>query len=596
MSAEANITDGFAQLPAPGGVLLQTGRGAVGWRLFNAPREIIAAHTLAEAKPALTRVAECARAGAWVVGCVCYEAAPAFDPAFVTAAPDPGLPLLWFGVYDQAQPVRLPPPAALAAAVPAWTPDASPEDYAASINRIRAWIAAGDTYQVNHTLRLHAPWSGDPWPLFLAMTHAQGGCFGACLNLGSHLIASASPELFFDLRDGRVHCRPMKGTAPRGCTLAEDRQLARELRLSEKNRAENIMIVDMVRNDLGRVAIPGTVRVPHLFRVERFHTVLQMTSVVTADTRATLPELFAALFPCASITGAPKVRAMQIIAGEEKTPRGVYTGAIGVVAPGGGCARFNVAIRTTVFDQGHDTAEYGVGGGIVWDSSVSGEYAECLTKARVLTAATPEFQLLETLLWTPGRGYVLLDYHLRRLRQSARYFRFRLQPGAVRQRLAATASAWSATAGAQRVRLLLGRDGALSVTATPFHRARPRRPWRLAWAPSPVPAESPFLYHKATQRAVYEAARRACPDADDVILWNARGEVTETTIANLAVKLAGRWVTPPVACGLLPGTLRERLLARGWLTEQVVTRDDLQRADGLLLFNSVRGLIRGVLG
>ncbi len=590
------ITDSPAQLPAPGGMIVQTGRGAGGWRQFAAPREIIRAHTVADVKPALARVAECACRGAWVAGYVCYEAAPAFDPALVTAPPASDLPLLWFGVYDQAQPVRLPSPVSPAAASPAWTPNVRPDEYAASIDRIRAWIAAGDTYQVNHTLRLRGPWTDNPWPLFLAMTQAQGGLLGACLNLGNHVISCASPELFFDLRDGHVRCCPMKGTAPRGCGFNEDRRLARHLHRCEKNRAENLMIVDMVRNDLGRVAIPGTVCVPHLFRIETFRTVLQMTSVVTAETRATLPELFAALFPSASITGAPKVRAMQIIAGEEKTARGVYTGAIGVVAPGGRCARFNVAIRTAVFNRAAGTAEYGVGGGIVWDSSVAGEYAECIAKTRVLTAVTPSFQLLETLRWTPGRGYILLEQHLRRLQQSARYFRFHLPFGAVRRRLTELATGWGATTSPQRVRLLVSSDGIITLEHRAAPPVRPRRPWRLAVALSPVAAENPFLYHKTTHRAVYETARQACPECEDVVLWNARGEVTETTIANLAIKQhGGRWVTPPVACGLLPGTLRERLLARGTLREAIITRDDLRRADAIVLFNSVRGLIRGVL-
>ena len=328
-----------------------------------------------------------------------------------------------------------------------------------------------------------------------------------------------------------------------------------------------------------------SVPVPALFEIERYPTLWQMTSSVEAQTDASLGDIMTALFPCASITGAPKPRTMQIIAGLETEPRRIYTGCIGFIAPGRR-AQFNVAIRTVLIDKGTGQAEFGTGGGIVWDSVDSEEYTECQVKARVLTERRPEFSLLETLLWTPDEGYFLLDYHLRRLRDSAAHFGFPANLGQVRERL--TALADSLPNESHKVRLLVSQAGVISCQAIPLPPATSCRPVRLRLAGSPVDSGNRFLYHKTTHRQVYDTARAAFPDDDDVLLWNERGEITESCTANVVVELDGERVTPPVQCGLLPGTFRAWLLDQQEVREQVVTLEAIKRSQGVYLVNSVR--------
>ncbi|MHB8078722.1 MAG: aminodeoxychorismate synthase component I, partial [Candidatus Krumholzibacteriia bacterium] len=331
-------------------------------------------------------------------GFVAYEAAPAFDAALAVRPPDvsgpaaagpgPRPPAAWFGFYDAARLERRPPGVRRTAVwrVGPWRPSLTAAAHAAAVARVKGHIAAGDTYQVNLTFRLRSDLRGDPWAFCRALQRRQPSGCGAYLDTGEDVVASASPELFFRLDGERIVTRPMKGTSPRGGDAAHDRRLAARLRASAKERAENVMIVDMMRNDLGRIARPGSVVVERLLAVERYPTVLQMTSTVAARTVASLPDLFAALFPCASVTGAPKPRTMAIIADLEPTPRGIYTGAVGCALPGRR-AQFNVAIRTVHLAAATGAAEYGVGGGIVWDSTAAAEYAECLAKAAVLRRA-----------------------------------------------------------------------------------------------------------------------------------------------------------------------------------------------------------------
>jgi para-aminobenzoate synthetase/4-amino-4-deoxychorismate lyase len=467
-----------------------------------------------------------------------------------------------------------------------WQPTVTASAYRAAVERIKTHIHDGDTYQVNYTYRLRAPFVGDPWAAFARLAAAQETPYAACVDTGDWVLASASPELFFTLEGQAIASKPMKGTAARGVTQAEDLAQAAALKNSEKDRAENVMIVDMVRNDLGRVAIAGSVHVPRLFDVERYPTVWQMTSTVAARTTAGLAELFGALFPPASITGAPKVETMRLITGLEAGPRGVYTGTIGFVAPGPRM-QFNVAIRTMAVDRRRGQAEYGVGSGIVWDSDPGREWAECETKSRVLTAVMPEFRLLETLKWMPPEGFALLERHLRRLTESAQYFGFPVDVVRVRDALERAASGWGGES--RRVRLLVPRGGEPGVESVLLPAPVVGRP-RVAVAQVPVDVADRFLYHKTTHRRVYEEARAAHPDVDDVLLVNACGELTESTIANLAVELDGRLCTPPVDCGLLAGTLRAELLERGELTERVLMRGDLRRSRRVCLLNSVRGM------
>jgi len=556
------------------------------WLRFRNPCEVIETGRLEEVAPKLHLVESLVRdKGLFAAGFLSYEAAPAFDAA-LRVQPLDSFPLLWFGLYDEPEITRIPLPSPHAAPTPlGWTPSVDRAAYDRAIARIKDHLRRGETYQVNYTVRLHAPFAGDPWQLFLELVQAQQAEYTAYLDTGGFAICSASPELFFQLDGRRLVSRPMKGTAARGLTLAQDEEQAAWLNQSTKNRAENVMIVDMIRNDMGRVARPGTVRAPRLFEVERYPTLWQMTSTVTAETDASLSEIMHALFPCASITGAPKPRTMQIIADIETTPRRVYTGSIGFVTPDRR-AQFNVAIRTVLVDRAAGQAEYGVGGGIVWDSVTGEEYTECQVKARVLTEKRPEFSLLETMLWTPDEGCFLLDYHLRRLSDSAVYFNFQADVEQIRQELSRVAGALPNAP--HKVRLLVARNGAVTCEATPFAAPSAAAPVRLRLARAPIDASNPFLYHKTTHRQVYEAARNDCLDCDDVLLWNERGEITEATIANVVVRLDGELVTPPVRCGCLPGTYRAWLLDQGEAKEHVVSIDDLKRSREIFLTNSLR--------
>lgn len=561
----------------------------VGTLEARAPDQVV--EVLAEAQAAAAR-------GLWVAGFVAYEAAPGLDPALAVrrpgpADPFPDLPLAWFGLFAEArEPEPLRPPEEVPEPL-TWRPSVDRSAYDTAVARIREAIAAGDTYQVNHTFRLRARLDREARELYRDLALAQRGAYAAYLRAGRYRICSASPELFFRLDGSRITTRPMKGTAPRGRWLEEDEEAARRLLASAKDRAENAMIVDLLRNDLGRIAVPGGVGWEQLFRVERYETVWQLTSTITAELRAGvgLPEIFRALFPSGSVTGAPKVSTMRLIAELEDSPRGVYCGTVGYLAPpsaGEPGARFNVAIRTLVLDAETGLAEYGVGGGITFDSSVSAEYEEALAKARVL-GPRPSFALLETLRFEPERGFADLAEHLERLAASAAYFGFPFRRDAALEALDRAVGEEPA-----RVRLLLERDGTCSAEPGPLPPTHPE-PVRVALDEEPVDPADVWLYHKTTRREPYERRRRRRPDVEDVVLTNTLGEVTETTIANLAVRLGGAWVTPPREAGLLAGTLRERLLREGRLRERRVRIEEVRAAEALALVSSVRGWRAAVL-
>ena len=554
------------------------------WRFTDGAR-VVVAHRPEDVPAAVTEVERAVDGkGLFAAGYLAYEAAGGYGLS-VHAPQGDGPPPAWFGLFRRRELVE-PPAVDGDFAFGPWLPSLDYDTYAVAIERIKAAIARGDTYQANYTFHLRAGFTGEPAALFAALSAAQRARYCAYLDLGRFVICSASPELFLRRRGARVESRPMKGTAPRGLTLAQDRAQIDWLRASEKNRAENVMIVDMLRNDLGRVARVGSVRVPALFAVERYPTLLQMTSTVTAESDASLVDLLAAVFPCASITGAPKVRTMRLLRELERGPRGVYTGAIGAILPGE--AQFNVAIRTAVIDRARGTATYGVGSGIVWDSDAAAEYDECLLKARVLSARPADarpFHLLESLLWTPGEDYFLRERHLRRLAESAEYFTYPVDMVAAERCLNDLAATLAAPA---KVRLLVGPDGRCTAEAYPLGDAPPE-PLRVGLAAAPVSSADVWLYHKTTRRASYDAARASRPDCDEVILWNERGELTEATASNIVLEHEGREVTPPVSSGLLAGTLRAHLLETGAIAEHVLTKDDLGRATRLWLINSVRG-------
>lgn len=542
--------------------------------------------------------------GLWVAGFVAYEAAPGLDPLLVVHDRDPddpfaALPLAWFAMFQRAEETTLPLPrdeGVAAAPQGTWVPTTTRDRYETSVDRIRELIAAGETYQVNHTMRLRSRVEGDPRGLYRDLCYAQRGAFAAYFDLGRYRILSASPELFFELRDGAIVTRPMKGTAPRGRWPEEDRAVAERLLASAKDRAENAMIVDLLRNDLGRISRTGSVAWADVFEVERYETIWQLTTTVssTLESGVGLADVFRGLFPSGSVTGAPKVRTMEIIRELEDSPRGIYCGSVGYLAPAGSGrpdARFNVAIRTVAVDTVTGTAEYGVGGGITWDSDAEAEYEEAVAKARVLTARRPGFELLETMRHDPEEGVKHLDRHLRRLVASADYFGFRCDETEVRE--AVEKAVASAPPAPCRVRLALSKDGTVRVVLTPI--ASEPDVVRVALDDAPQDPRDIFLFHKTSRRQRYEDARRRHQGVDDVLLVNDRGEVTESTIANVAVRVEGKWVTPPIEGGLLPGIGREIALEERILTESPVTIDALRSSEEIALISDARGWRRATL-
>lgn len=590
-------------LDRPGTVLLDTARpddeNQDSW-CFTAPERVLTARTIDEVS-ALTQELEAATAaGQYVAGYLTYEAGYAFvdlDPP----APD-NHPLAWFGVYDAPQ--QLPPAAVgeglraldVECAVRDATFDRAREAYTADLDSIRHHIQAGDVYQINYTAPVRFRLEGDPRALYRRLRNRQHVPYGAYLNLGDTQVLSCSPELFFRRDGARVWTRPMKGTIRRGRTLDEDRALREALRTDPKNRAENLMIVDLLRNDLSVCCRPGSVQVPALYETEPYDSVTQMTSTVEGRLQegAGLADVLRALFPCGSITGAPKRRAMRIIRDLEPEPRGIYCGAIGMAGPDD-TAVFNVAIRTAVLN-GMD-GRMGVGSGVVWDSDPDAEYEECKLKGRFLTTSSRTGQsqedeplkLIETMRAEDGT-VGLLDRHVDRLARTAEYFDYPFHDSRFRQRVRAVLSAEDDPAP-RKVRVTLDRWGTFDVSVEPLGAPRPE-PWRVVVSDERVDADDPLFYHKTTHRGVYARAHERAQAAgfDEALLLNTEGEVTEGTYTNVFVEQDGRLWTPPVSSGLLRGVYREYVLDTcEEAGERVLTLDDLRTADALYCCNAVRG-------
>ncbi|MGY1693949.1 aminodeoxychorismate synthase component I [Geodermatophilus sp. SYSU D00814] len=564
-------------------------------RSFPGTSRVLVATTPADVVPVLAEVDRATAAGCWAFGYLAYEAATGLDPGLTVAARADGdpLPLAVFGLADRPRDVPVVTPAGgRGYTVGPWARGWTEAGHRAAVEAVREHIAAGDTYQLNLTVRMRAPVSGDLERLYADLACAQAGSHAALLDLGRHAVISASPELFFRWTGDELLTRPMKGTARRGATPGDDAAARARLLASDKERAENLMIVDLLRNDLGRVAEVGSVAVPALFTAERYGTVWQLTSDVTARTgpRTGLVDVVRALFPSGSVTGAPKRRSMELIAALEDGPRGVYCGAIGWVAPPGAGDRavFSVAIRTVTVDRATGTAEYGTGGGITWSSDPAAEHAELLAKAAILEPGP--FGLLETMAAGADGRIRDLDRHLARLAASAAELGFAFPEAEARRRLAAAVPEGAPA----RLRLVLHRDGRLDVGAHPLPPPADG-PVRLAVDDEPVDPASGWLRHKTTRRDVYTAAAARHPDADDVVLVTSAGAVTETTIASLAVRLDGVWWTPPLSAGCLPGVARGRLVEEGRLRERDLTPEDLRRAEALAVVSSLRGWRPAVL-
>ncbi len=568
--------------------------------LFTDPVEIISAETPEEVPGALERLEAAVNSGLHAAGFFAYELGYVLEPKLAGLMPAKrNVPLIWLGLYKSPAEMTSPQVEHWLAThtrsgtyeftdvTLAWD-DAA---YQQRFTQVQEKISAGDIYQLNLTFKARFHLSGSPLTFFLDLRQKQRVAYGGIVDTGKVTVLSASPEVFIEQKGRAIATRPMKGTAPRAGTLEADALAQLQLASDVKQRAENLMIVDLMRNDIGRIADIGSVSVTDLFTVETFQTLHQMTSGIRATLKEGVgtAELLKAIFPPGSVIGAPKIRAMELIAALETEPRGVYCGAIGHISPNGRTL-LNVAIRTAVVFR-DSAGEMGIGSGVVFDSQGQREYAECLLKMKFLTDPVKPFELIETMLYEPDQGFALIERHIERLRTSARYFGFACDELAVR---AALTQAVEGKRERLRVRLLLSESGAIVVTATPLPAPDPAAVMRFVVSPTRLDSADIFLFHKTTRRELYDTEwqRYSEAGADEVVYLNAQGELTEGSRTTIFLERDGRLLTPALACGLLPGTLRAELLAGGRAVEAVLTLEDLRSADAVYLGNSVRGLVR----
>ncbi|MCW3846830.1 aminodeoxychorismate synthase component I [Sphingomonas sp. LB-2] len=576
-------------LPAPPFVLLDDARpGAAPARLYAGPVEIVEASGEGEVGPALDRLKAARGRGLHAAGFLTYEASEELEPSAWPRPAGGEVPRLWFGLFDSYAeiddvPALLPDPAGAWAGKP--QPWITSDQYGEQFAQVEELIAAGDIYQANLTFRAWVRRAGPPGALYALLRARAAAGYGALVATGEQYLLSFSPELFFTVEQGRLTARPMKGTAIRGGSPEEDEALAEALASDPKQRAENLMIVDLMRNDLSRVARPGSVEVPQLFHVERYPTVHQMVSTVTATLEDGLGAIDAltSLFPCGSVTGAPKVRAMQIIGEVEGAARNIYTGSIGRLDANGD-AMFNVAIRTLMLDPTSDAAVLGLGSGIVADSQLDEEWAECLAKGAFVTAGETAFDLIETMAFDPERSIPLLERHLARMRASAQLFGFAFDRHGVRNELQA---ATFRLREPSRIRLLLARSGAIAIGIAPMP-ALPEGPVKAAILPQPVAPDDFRLAHKTSRRGFYTRD----PDAFETLYVDAEGFLTEGSFTSIFVERNGTLITPPLSRGLLPGVLRAELIETGRAVEGDLTPADLE--SGFFIGNALRGLVSAV--
>lgn len=571
-------------------VLLDDARpGGPPARLYRDPVSIVEAATSEAVLPALEQLRSEMASGRHLAGYLAYGAANGIEP-HMPARPA-GAPLLWFGVFDDCETiddVASLLPAADGASAGQPRPEIAEAAYRSAFDAVQAYIRAGDIYQANLTFPARVPFAGDPLALYARIRRqAQASC-SALVSTGDRLMLSFSPELFFTIRDRKIEARPMKGTALRDPDPRVDAANAEVLAADPKQRAENLMIVDLLRNDLSQVANAGSVAVPELFAIERYPTVHQMVSSVSAELRpeCDVVDALAALFPCGSVTGAPKIRAMQVIDMVENAPRGVYTGAIGRIGPDGDAA-FNVAIRTLEIERDATVATLGLGSGVVADSRVDREWAECLAKGRFVTAGARSFDLIETMRFDPDHGILLLDRHIARLRASAERLGFAFDRHAVRNELQ---SATFRLRKPSRVRLLISNEGRTTIGIAPLPTVS-EKPLSVRIVPLPVETSDFRLRHKTSDRDFYDRARAAA-GTDEVVFVDPDGFLTEGSFTSVFVERDGSLLTPPLSRGLLPGVLRAELIESGRALACDLRADDL--AGGFLLGNAVRGLVPAV--
>ena len=531
--------------------------------------------------------------GNCLAGYFSYEFGYIFEPKLHRYLSASSLPLAWLGVFDKFQDKKEILSHHHPVLSPSWrrgkiVPSLSFKEYYCHFQQIREYIADGESYEVNFTFRQRFDLRGSLASFFVDLRRAQPVKYLAFVNDGQRKVLSFSPELFFSRRQRTITVMPMKGTARRGRFIEEDNKIRSYLRNDEKNQAENLMVLDMLRNDLGRIAEAGSVKVKELFRLEKLRSLWQMVSVVEACLRIDVGyyDIFRALFPSGSVTGAPKVRTMEIIAEQEGERRGVYTGAIGYILPSQE-AVFNVAIRTICLEG--KKATLGIGSGLVYDSTAAEEYKECLAKAAFLEKKLPPFSLIESLRLYQGQ-YFLLPLHLRRLQESAAYFQIPYAAEKIENALFSLAVKLKRRR-MYKVRLLLSQEGKLDITWQELRRLS--LPLRVKISECCIDSENVFLYHKTTQRHLYQQELRKAQREgfDEVIFLNQQGEITEGSFTNIFLRQDGLIYTPPVRSGLLNGVLRRYLMEKGLVQEKRLSHTDMENCQGVYLGNAVRGLM-----
>jgi para-aminobenzoate synthetase/4-amino-4-deoxychorismate lyase len=560
--------------------------GSEQWGVFTEPVKVIRCTAAAEVNPALAELEKELDRGNYAAGFISYEAGAAFDKAFPQNS-TADFPLLWFGIYSSPPAVFKAPETEIFAVPPQLQPEISKNEYHQAVDEILDDVRAGNLYQVNFTFRLRGGKTIDPWRLFQALFVRHPVPQAAFIDTGDFQIVSLSPEVFLERKGNKLFNSPMKGTIKRSRNPLKDKENAGFLKTDPKNTAENLMIVDMVRNDLGKICLPDSIFVDPLFHVDSYPTLHQMISTVHGEVapETTFSAIVRAAFPAASITGAPKVAAMRKIQELEKSPRKIYTGSIACICPNKDFS-MNVAIRTLICDK--DSTELGVGGGIVYDSAGNAELDEALLKSRFVHAAEPDFQILETMLLENGQ-IADLNEHLGRMRKSAEFFNFRFDKEAAGKQIAGLATG---APGRSRIRLLLDFRGKFELQAFPLAKTGwSREPAKVKISEEHVSSDDIFLRHKTTRRAFYdEHFKKAVSDGyDEVIFANERGEICEGAISNIFIQTEnGSWYTPPLECGLLPGIWREKTINKLDAEEKVLHIDDLKQAKKIIIGNSVR--------
>ena len=561
---------------------------------IDQPEKIIQCDSAGELDDLLAEVEEWTKKGYTAFGFLTYEAGYEFLPNL----PEPKgltLPCAWFAISKDFQ-KQIPEnfiPQAKQPNIQELRLNQDLKTYEEAVTKIKDHIRRGDTYQVNYTLRYNGKYHGSARDLYSWLRLQQRVNYSALIETPEWSVLSFSPELFFRKNGKEILMRPMKGTAHRGRTLEEDAENAFTLRNSEKEKSENLMIVDLLRNDLGKICEAGSVQVSASMDVEQYETLLQMTSTINGilNSSITTADVLRATFPSGSVTGAPKIRTMQIIDELEKCSRGIYTGSIGWWSMDQSV--FSVAIRTLFLDHNSGDLEMGVGSGILYEADIEREYRECELKAKFLTEARPEYKLIETIRWEDVPGYANLNLHLDRLERSAQYFLFEFNRDAVQKHLHNEESEMPNNFQRARVRLLLDESGNVEIECRELE--TPQTPVKILLSKTRTDSNNRFLYHKTTNRNLYDQELRSARTQGyfDVIFRNERDEITEGTISNIFVEKNGKLFTPPLNCGLLPGTYRRYILGSAeWdAQEKVLTVEDLQSADRIFVTNAIQGML-----